>query len=211
MEGKGITKFFSRLLKIVLLLIMTGRAHCGKVELGNSKDIEIKIEWKRLWVRLTAWLIKLCANKYKHICGPTGMLKSLDCGVIVDSFAAATMYLAPCEPGLPINSRHCCSIRTSAKQEQNRTLEKLLQNKLWLFLFGETWSSGEYSEFLQVSMTEQLSGYENETPGAQMADDHLGTPNTLEKLLRPDPTSHFVMNFNNYVPELFSKLHHKKK
>lgn len=60
-------------------------------------------------------------------------------------------------------------------------------------------------------MTEQLSGYENKTPGAQMADDHLGTPNTLEKLLRPDPASHFVMNFNNYVPELFSKLHHKKK
>lgn len=48
MEGKGITKFFSRLLKIVLLLIMMGRAHCGKVELGNSEDIKIKIEWKRL-------------------------------------------------------------------------------------------------------------------------------------------------------------------
>lgn len=139
------------------------------------------------------------------------MLKIVDCGVMVDNFAAATMYLFPCEPGLPINSRHCCSIRTPAKQKQNRALEKLFYSKLWLFLFGETWSSGECSKFLQVSMTEQLSGYENEFPGTQMADDHWGTPNRLIKLLCPDLTNHFVMNFNNYVPEPSSKLHHKKK
>lgn len=60
----------------------------------------------------------------------TSLLTSLDCGVMVDNFAAATMYLFPCEPGFPFNSRHCCSSRTPAKQEQNRTLEKLFYNKL---------------------------------------------------------------------------------
>lgn len=59
----------------------------------------------------------------------------VDCGVMVDNFAAATKYLFPCEPGFPINSRHCT--RIPAKLEQNRTLEKLFYNKLCCFCLAK--------------------------------------------------------------------------
>lgn len=45
MEGRGIKSLF-QITQKVLLLIMMGRAHCGKMKLGNSEDI--KIEWKML-------------------------------------------------------------------------------------------------------------------------------------------------------------------
>ncbi|KAF4798038.1 hypothetical protein TURU_066579 [Turdus rufiventris] len=54
---------------------------------------------------------------------------------------------------------------------QKHSIAGMTPGSLQIFVDeGETWSSGECSKSLQVSMTEQLSGYENESPGAQKAD-----------------------------------------